>query len=506
MPPAPTPPHHSGDAPIPESGAAPLGDRVGAALEPLKNGDFRTAGVLAQSLIQDYPDRPAGYRIMAQISNFRGDQPSAIRWIDQAISRNPRNVQLKISRSQFCHDAGRVQEAIDILETITIDGPFADKVKWRHIMSLERLGRIDEAAALLEEIPHPLPPAMEAFRSQLEYRQGHIEAARHRLERLLSQSSTPTRVRGEGLFQLSRLCDAMGNYDAAFQAAATANIEFRGDFDPAAFESSTETMIEYFTPERFESLPRSNVDSDLPVFIIGLPRSGTSLLEQIIDAHPKAAGSGERRDPILISEDLTHVLGGSFPSCLDSVTEATLSAAGGQYVHMLTSYGFGVSRIVNKSLSLDRIAGLLPLLTPRCRVIFMSRNPLDNLLSIFLHPLRRDRNPWAQSLDDLCVVRQSFDRLREHWLNVLPCPCLDVSYEQLVHDQQNTTEEVLRFLDLPWNDACMSFHNSKRAVMTPSYDQVNTSMNTNAINRWKNYEQHIGPLLHAFPPDLQSQP
>jgi len=496
---APTPPPNERNT-EPQTGTA-LGDRVEAALRPLRDGDFRAAGALAQAIIRDHPDRPAGYRVMAQIANFRGDQPGAIRWVDQAITRNPRNAPLRISRSQFCHDAGRVQEALDTLDGVTPDGQLAYKVRWRRMLSLERLGRFDEALQLLGEIPSPRPPAAEALLARLEMRQQQPQAARSRLERLLAQPNLPTRVRGDASFQLSRVCDTLGDYDAAFSAAARANHEFAGDFDADAFNAATDELIAYFTPQRFDTLPRGDATSDLPVFIIGLPRSGTSLLEQIIDAHPKATGSGERRDPILIAEDVSHVLGGAFPSCLDAVTDATLSAAGGQYVQMLTSYGFGVSRITNKALGLERIAGLLPLLTPGCRIIFVTRNPLDNLLSIFLHPLRRDRNPWAQSLDDLCVVRNAFDRLRDHWLKVLPCPCLNMTYERLTHDQCGATEDILEFLGLPWDDACMAFHESDRAVMTPSYDQVNTAMNTKAVDRWRNYEDHIAPLLHAFPPE-----
>jgi len=435
---------------------------------------------------------------MAQICNFRGNQPEAVKWIDQAIQRNPRNVSLRISRSQFCHDAGRVTEALETLDGIEPGSPLEHKVRWRRMQSLERLGRIDEALGLAAECP--TSPPLEAFLARLESRSGDAKAARSRLEQLIARTGVAPRIRGEALMQLSRVCDTLGDYDAAFQAAAAANREFRGDFDAEAYEASTQELIDYFTPERFASLPRSESDSELPVFIIGLPRSGTSLLEQIISAHPSAVGSGERRDPVLIAEDLEFVIGDSFPSCLDGVTGATLTVAGGQYLHMLASYGFGVTRVTNKALGLERIAGLLPLLTPGCRVIFVSRDPLDNLLSIFLHPLRRDRNPWAQSLEDLRVVKEAFDRLRAHWMQVLPCPCHEVSYEQLVSDQRNVTEDLLSFLELPWDDACLAFHESDRAVMTPSYDQVNTAMNAKAIGRWRNYASHLDPLTQAFPP------
>ena len=482
-------------------------DRAQIALNHLKSGDFRLAGVIAEDLLQHHPDHQAGYRIMAGIANLRGNQSEAIRWIDQAMAKNPRNGTFRVNKARFMYAAGHVAAALEVLDTIANDGPLAPQANWLRMQCLEQVGEVDKALQLLEtSTMTPRPPRLEAFQSRLEARMGKLEAARTRLEDLLSEPKIGPAFRVDTLFQLSRLNDRMGDYDAAFEAATEANLASQRTFDSAAYVAETDATIDYFTPERFELLPRGEATSELPVYIIGLPRSGTSLVEQIIDTHPRAAGSGERRDPIIIAEDLAHTLKRPFPHCLDDVTAATLTAAGAYYTRMLGSYGFGASRVTNKALGLDRVAGLLPLLTPGCRVVFVHRQPLDNLLSIFLHPLRTDRFPWAQSLDDLCVVQKEFDRLCKHWTHVLPCPCFDLSYESLVQDQRGVTESLLTFLDLPWDDACMDFHLSDRAVMTPTYDQVTETMNTKAVNRWKNYSTHIAPLINAFPAEAKGSP
>jgi tetratricopeptide (TPR) repeat protein len=503
----PSPNNPNSPAPQGQEPNAPLAQRAKAAFEHLLKGDHRAAGVIAQELLREYPDRPAGYRIMAQISNHRGVQLEAVNWISQAIACNPNNAEFRISKSQFCHDAGQVEVSLEILDGILEKSPLFPRAQWRRILAYERLGRIDEAMELLDSMATtPASAHHESLRARIETRLGDTSMARDRLEHLLAQPSLKPRVRSDALFQLSRLCDTLGDYDAAFARAVEVNTAFKGNFDASAHQSQTNQLIEYFTPERFDTLPRSNATSDMPVYIIGLPRSGTSLIEQIIDAHPRAAGSGERREPLLIAEDLAYVHSQPFPQCLDQVSAEVLSSAGSKYIQMLASYGFGVKRVTNKSLGLDRIAGLLPLMTPGCRIIFVSRAPLDNLLSIYLHPLRNDRNPWAQSLDDLCHAWTAFDTLRQHWTKVLPCPCINISYESLVQNQRQTTEDLLAFLDLPWDDRCIAFHESKRSVMTPSYDQVNTAMNNKAIDRWRNYEKHLGTLLATFPPETDTAP
>jgi hypothetical protein len=137
---------------------------------------------------------------------------------------------------------------------------------------------------------------------------------------------------------------------------------------------------------------------------------------------------------------------------------------------------------------------------PGARIIVIRRNPLDNLVSIRLNPMSPSAMPWSTSLEGLIAARRRFDRLTAHWKAVLDVPVFDLDYESLVAAPELHIRALLQFLDLPFDERCLSFHSTGRTVMTPSRDQVNKPMNTSAVERWRRYERHLGPLLEAFPP------
>ena len=166
---------------------------------------------------------------------------------------------------------------------------------------------------------------------------------------------------------------------------------------------------------------------------------------------------------------------------------------------MLDQSGFDADRIVNKVLGLDRILPLLGAAFPEGRVIVVSRDPRDQITSCFLHQLPGAGLEWACRLEDLVVARQEHDRLIEHLVPIMPVPVHRVAYEDLIADQEGTTAALLDFLGLEPDEACLSFHQQRRAVMTPSFDQVDKPITDSAIGRWKAVESGLGTVLEAFP-------
>jgi hypothetical protein len=151
-----------------------------------------------------------------------------------------------------------------------------------------------------------------------------------------------------------------------------------------------------------------------------------------------------------------------------------------------------------KPLGLERVAGLIPMIAPNARIVFVRRDPRDCLLSIYMHLIRAEVHPWSTTLNGLVTNWQCAQHLWTHWKSTLPCPWMELEYESLVEDPEAKIRRLIEFAGLPWDDRCLQFHASTRTVATPSWDQVDKPLHAGAIGRWKHYEKHLGPLLDAF--------
>jgi hypothetical protein len=422
------------------------------------------------------------------------------------------SVLLAIAQAQF--GLGLLDAVLETTTKIIGHAPpeITNPARQLRVQSLLRTDRLDQAAtevaAFIREGGGASALGMLA---SIEEARGDREQARARLRPLVANTSLPASQRMGLAYELARITDRLGGHDEAFEIATLAGTLVETPFDLAAFESETEALIRTFAPDRVGTLPRGTRTDERPIFIVGMPRSGTTLLEQIICAHPDAAGVQERYELEMHAQLLMHRSGTDLPTAIERTDSATLDEFADEYLAMLgdvvrrTHAAEGSSssepiRVVNKALKLDRLCGLVSRMLPRARIIVIRRNPLDNLVSIRLNPMSPSAMPWSTSLEGLIAARRRFDRLTAHWKAVLDVPVFDLDYESLVAAPELHIRALLQFLDLPFDERCLSFHSTGRTVMTPSRDQVNKPMNTSAVERWRRYERHLGPLLEAFPP------
>jgi Flp pilus assembly protein TadD len=496
--PAPPDPGRDPSAPplSPSDLDAPTLDRVSALLD---TGRPVEADLVLRAFDRNAADTPAVSLLRVRTALARRDP---VRIADAAaaqLERTPARPDLRLALVRACYVLGRLDDGLAAVQSIRVppSHPLMPEVRWWHARLLVRARRFDEARAVLLAIARQpgAAPLAEAIDGEIEMLEGDLAAARDRLSRLIADTSAPVRARRDAAFTLARVCDRLDDPDAAFAAAATAHGLRDTAFDPDAFDRETDDLIRRFDVAWFASAPRATIRDERPVFIVGLPRSGTSLLEQIIASHPRAGGVGERQDPFRILEDLAVLdlvrSGNASSDDLDREAEA--------YLGMLDACGVRRDRIVNKALGLERTLGRLATVLPGMRIIRLDRDPRDTLLSIHQHPLSEQLYPWAGSLDHLVRVQRAFTRLMDHWTEVLPVPVLSVRYESLVDDQAAETERILAFLGLDPDPACLRFHESDRVVLTPSHDQVRQPMNRQGIERWRRYARHLGPVLDAFP-------
>ena len=300
-------------------------------------------------------------------------------------------------------------------------------------------------------------------------------------------------------FALAKLYDSMKEYDQSFQHSVAAHGIQQAVYDTEQNEHKFDELIAVFSAENLAHLPRSANRSKLPVFIVGMPRSGTSLVEQILASHPQVYGAGELEDAHGMTVTLATMLGGkiAYPACLTSVKRRHLDELAQRYLAKLSKFSRTAMRVTDKMPHNFMALGLIELLFPGAHIIHCKRDPVDTCLSIYGLEFNTN-HPYADNLEHLGAYYLEYLRLMEHWKTVLSVPILEVQYEELVADQEGVSRQMVEFCGLPWDERCLNFHQAERVVTTHSYDQVRRPIYKQSVARWKNYESHLAPLIAAL--------
>jgi tetratricopeptide (TPR) repeat protein len=370
--------------------------------------------------------------------------------------------------------------------------------------ALTWLGRFDEAKAAFERVLS-LRPDHEEARSLLaslvtdEGGEQDLTMLRTRME---DTHLTALNRAGAG-HMIGRTLDRASDYDGAFEAYDQGNRimsewlrETGKQFDRAELQYYVDWAITTFTADLFTRQQPYSDPSELPVFIVGMPRSGTSLVEQILSSHPAVFGIGERKDMELILQRIT-IQGSRADPAQWEPTLAHIEVA--QQIAMLRDLARGAMRVTNKLPDNVLILGQIALLFPNARVIMCERDLRDVGLSCFTS-FFSEEVPWSTSLDDIGFRAMTIKRLREHWRRVVPLRMIEVRYENLIANQEAESRRLIDFLGLDWDPACLNFQNNKKGMATASYWQVRQPIYDTSIGRWKHFERHLQPLLERLSP------
>lgn len=299
-------------------------------------------------------------------------------------------------------------------------------------------------------------------------------------------------------FALGKSYDDVGDHEKAFPHFLEGGRLKRATlaYDPNRVAQHFAGILRNFDKATVERLRGGGNPSHLPIFVLGMPRSGTTLTEQIIASHPEVHGAGELNDLAAI---LRHDIAGAvFPDNLHSLDRDRLTAWGTEYVNELQRRAPEARRITDKMPANFLAIGLIHLMLPNAKIIHVNRDPLDTCLSCFTTLFHRG-NEYTYDLAELGRYYADYARLMEHWRRVLPAGAfLDVQYEDIVADQAAQTRRLIEYCGLEWNDACLDFHQNKRAVRTASMTQVRQPIYKSSVERWRRYEKFLGPLLDAL--------
>ena len=305
-------------------------------------------------------------------------------------------------------------------------------------------------------------------------------------------------LKWRGNLLLSQLLDKAGLYELAFNQATLAHriLQKKQPFSKNNVNRQIDRLIKSFSAKFLSYAPRSQNRTQKPVFIVGMPRSGTTLVEQILSAHPKIEGIGEKPYIVTLANDVAAKIGSAncFPECITGINRDQLSAFSKEQEEHLEDFSPKAKRICNKLPTNLLYLGLISLIFPKARIIHCQRRPSDTIISIFLqnfiNPLE-----YSHKIEDIIFYYHEYLRLMEHWRQVIDLEMLETSYEELVLEQEKLSRKFLKFVDLEWHPACLEFYRQPRLVLTASRDQVKRPIYRSSLERWRNYEKQLAPWL-----------
>jgi tetratricopeptide (TPR) repeat protein len=419
-----------------------------------------------------------------------------------ALVLNPGDAAAHNNLGTVLFEQGKLDEAVASYRAATdIDPEYALALNNLGV-ALNELGHAQEAAESCRRALAVEPDNGEAHRNvayfiKHENRDDDVRA----MEASYSNSEQDAQNRMHLGFALAKVFEDGKKYDEAFGYLAEANAARRASYSYSSMVEmdKAESIKKLFDADLFEKFRGAGNPDETPIFILGMPRSGTTLAEQILSSHPQVFGAGELS---ILSRTIAASFGrmGSpeLAAALGKASASELGEAGKKYLDALRRR-FGETRFISDKMPGNFLnIGMIKLMLPKAKVIHCRRGPEDTCLSIFKTYFSVQGMYYAYDLTELGEYFQMYEDLMAHWMQVLPGFAHDFCYEDLVDDQEGLTRSLLAYCGLEWDDACLRFHESERAVRTASAGQVRSPIYRDSIGAWKRYEKNLSPLIEAL--------
>ena len=317
------------------------------------------------------------------------------------------------------------------------------------------------------------------------------------MEKKIELAEVPEREKVHFLFSLGKALEDMGNYDESFEYYKRGNDLNRGrtTYDPKAIEALSERLKQFFTEERFNENKDFGDNSNSPIFIVGLPRSGSTLIEQILASHSKIEGTMELPNIMNIARKLGNSTKDrtAYPEVIESLQGSDLTDLGKSFIEETQFLRTGKQYFIDKMPNNFSHIGLIKLILPNAKVIDARRNPMDTCFSCFKQLFARGQ-AFTYDLSEIARYYVNYVNLMDHWDKVLPGYVFKVQHEDLINNQEGVTRDLIDFCEVDFESSTLEFYKTKRAVKTASSEQVRQPINTKGVNHWKNYESHLKDL------------
>jgi tetratricopeptide (TPR) repeat protein len=458
---------------------------------------FAESVQLYERALEIQPDNALVHRHLGASLQRMGQIEKSINCFEQAIRLRPDYVKARINLARALSQLGKAEEAlVPLEEAIDLEKDNGEA----HIQlasTFRQLGQTELAVERLEQFLTNRPAYGEAY-----YQISMIRPKRELIsvvEKLLS-NGCPKVDTIYCHFALGNLFNNSKSFDQAFSHFLMANALQRETFTYHAGDTRqvVDRLIKVYCKDFFQSKRQFGSASRLPVFILGMPRSGTTLIEQILSSHALVHGAGETETFPELNRSIAQQLEYARPSpeCMSLMDGKMVEECSARYLRRWALHCPTAARITDKFPHNFLEIGLIKTLFPDARIIHCQRNPLDNCTSLFFHCFTTFKASFE--LTELGQYYLQYQRLMSHWQQLFPGEIFTMQYEDLVLDQERVSKQLIEYIGLEWDERCLDFQNNERNVYSPSNMQVRQPMYQSSMNRWKLYEKQLQPLIEVL--------
>lgn len=527
-----------------QKSAVQFAQELAKAQEHENSGDPQAAEMIYRQILKSDPDHVEAARLLAGIAAQQKQYRDAEVFLKKAISNAPDYVRLWVDLVGVQREQDKLAEALDSAKEVVRLAPENSESYVVYASAIGMSGDHNEAIEAYEKalsiapdragalcgMSHHLKTigrqddAISSYRKAIEIKDDHAEAYwslanlktfRFRddeveaMQQLLQRPELEDESRAQIHNALGLEFEARKDYDQAFENYEHCNSVQRQHekYDPVDTEDTYGRIIDFFTAERFEQNAGAANADVTPILVVGLPRSGSTLIEQILASHSQVDGTHELGDlpRVVQAARKDNPKRELFPEVLANTTVKEWQAIGEHYLSRTEQFRQGARFFVDKNPNNFIYTGILKLALPNAKVIDARRHPLDSCFGSFKQ-LFASGQSFTYDMTELGEYYLQYRRLMEHWHKELPGFVLEVNYEDVVADLETQVRRILEYCGLPFEEACLRFHETERAVKTASSEQVRRPIYSSSVNLWRNYEDHIEELIQILEPLLEDLP
>jgi tetratricopeptide (TPR) repeat protein len=470
---------------------------------------FRDAEVILKEVVKNAPDYVRAWVELSNVQRERDKLGDAVESATRVLELSPERAESHMVYGGAIGMAGDHEGAIEAYRAALDIAPDRAGALCSMAHHQKTIGQQEAAVASYRRAIDVKADHAEAYWSLANLKTFRFEDEEIAAMEALLEGELPEEARAQLHNALGLEMEGRKDYDAAFSHFAACNAARRPleTYDPVDTESTYDRLIELFDQDFIDSHAGVPEASTTPILIVGLPRSGSTLIEQILASHSQVDGTHELGDLSRAVQTVRKKRSrrSRFPEALADLTVDEWRQIGEEYLRRTEIHRAGAPFFVDKNPNNFIYAGVLRLALPNAKIINARRHPLDSCLGSFKQ-LFASGQPFTYDVTELAEYYLQYQRLMDFWHERLPGFVLDVQYESVVADLENQVRRILDFCGLPFEEACLRFHETERAVKTASSEQVRRPIYSSSVNLWRRYEPHLDEMVHILKPLLEDLP
>jgi tetratricopeptide (TPR) repeat protein len=473
-------------------------------------GRFKPARQMLTRVVELSPAYIPGWNELANLSMKQDRYDEALDAVQHALDIDPRMVHSWVVRGNILTRAQRNEESLEAYGQALEVSPHSAGALSGMGHVLKTIGRQDESIEAFRKCIKAHPAFGEAYWSlanlkTFTFNDEEVQV----MQQMVEDTNLADEPRVNFFLSLGKHYENEKDYDRAFEHYRRGNDLRRENeiYDPVQTQVVHDRIIDVFSREFLDERAGWGDPDPSPILIVGLPRSGSTLIEQILASHSMVEGTMELPDLSRVISELSKrsPRGVDYPEAAEALDQDAVRALGQTYLQSTMRYRTGKAYFIDKMPNNFPSIGFLQLILPNAKVIDARRHPLDSCLGSYKQLFFKGQS-FTYEQFELGHYYLQYRRIMEHWSEVLPGKVLDVHYEQMVGDQEVQTRRLLEHCGLPWEDQCLRFYETERAINTASSEQVRQPIYTKAVNFWRNYEPHLDELIQILEPLLKTLP